>query len=225
MVMIRILITLLAVSFATLPLMADDSAAGSIFVELLEHRFTNDVALLDAEAEYGTRANRAVFKLVSLSANGETEAAAALLFRRALSETSDFQAGIEFTDDTSHFVLGFRAQAPHHIDTELVTLFDGQGDGYLIGKVEHHWTLSDRIELWPRLEVIAAFQDDEANATGAGPSVALADLRLRYEMHPRFMPYVGISWERSLGDTARMLEAAGEDKSITTMVIGASFAF
>ncbi len=225
MIMIRILITCFALSFAALPSLADDTAAGSVFVEILEYRFANDIALLDAEAEYGTQTDRAVVKLVTLSADGETEAAAALLYRRALSETFDLQAGMEFSDDNSHFVLGFQAQAPHHVGTELVTLIDGNGDGYLVGKVERIWTLGDRLKLWPRLEVIAAFQDDDASATRAGLSVALADLRLRYELHPRFMPYVGVSWEQALGDTAATLEAAGEDKSIITAVMGASFAF
>jgi copper resistance protein B len=135
------------------------------------------------------------------------------------------QAGVEFSDDTRQFVLGFQAQAPHHISTELVTLFDERGDGYLIAKAEHDFVLAERLVLWPRLEVIGASQDDEANATGRGLSAALADLRLRYEMRPRFIPYVGVSWGQALGDSASMLEAAGEDTSVVTLVAGASFAF
>ena len=69
MIMIRILITLVGLSCAALTVMADDAASGSVVVEFLEYRFANNVALLDAEAEYGTRANRAVFKLVTLLTN------------------------------------------------------------------------------------------------------------------------------------------------------------
>lgn len=225
MIMIRILILLVGLSFATVPSLADDPTSGSVSVEFLEYRLTNDTTLVDAEAEYGTHTHRAVLKLVTLSANGETDAATALLYRRAMAETLDFQVGVEVSGDVSNFVLGFQAQAPHDIKTELVTLFAESGKGYLIGKIEHDFMLAEHLVLWPRLEVFAAFQDDEATATGRGLSAALADLRLRYEMHPRFMPYVGVSWERALGNSARMLESAGEDTSIVTAVAGASFAF
>lgn len=223
--MIRILITLICLSLAASPGLADDSASGSVFVELLEYRFANDVALLDAEAEYGTQKNRVALKFVGLSSREETETVAALLYRRAISETFDLQAGVEFAGEVNNLVLGFQAQAPHHVDTEFVTLLDEQGNGYLIGKVEHDFALSEKLVLWPRFEVLAAFQNDEANATGSGLSIALTDLRLRYEVHPGFMPYFGVSWELALGDSARMLEAAGEDKSLVTVVAGASFLF
>jgi copper resistance protein B len=221
--MIRILI--ICLFFLCTPLFASEPPEGSVFVELLEYRFANDVALLDAEAEYGTQKNRVALKFVGLSSREETETAAALLYRRAISETFDLQAGVEFAGDVNNLVIGFQAQAPHHVDTEFVTLLDEHGNGYLIGKIEHDFALSEKLVLWPRFEVLAAFQDDEANATGSGLSIALTDLRLRYEMHPSFMPYLGVSWELALGDSARMLEAAGEDKSVVTVVAGASFLF
>ena len=223
--MIRIRILLLILSFGAPPLLAEDSVNGSVFVEFLEYRFANDAMLLDAEAEYGSPSNRLALKFVAVSAHSDTETAAALLYRRTLSRAFDLQAGVEFSGDTNNLVLGFQAQAPHHINTEVLTLFNEHGDGRLIAKIERDFGLTERLVLWPRLEIFAAFQDDEADATAKGLSFALADLRLRYEVSPRFMPYVGVSWERALGDSATMLEAAGEEYSVVTAVAGASFAF
>ena len=108
--MIRILI--ICLFFLCTPLFASEPPEGSVLIELLEYRFANDVALLDAEAEYGTQKNRVALKFVGLSSREETETAAALLYRRAISETFDLQAGVEFAGDVNNLVIGFQAQAP-----------------------------------------------------------------------------------------------------------------
>ena len=55
---------------------------------------------------------------------------------------------------------------------------------------------------------------------GAGPSDIELGLRLRYEIAREFAPYVGVNWERKLGDTADYARAAGDKPSATSLVIG-----
>ena len=55
---------------------------------------------------------------------------------------------------------------------------------------------------------------------GRGLTYAEAGLRLRYERSEKFAPYVGLSWERSLGRTARMERAADEDPETKSLVFG-----
>ena len=45
-------------------------------------------------------------------------------------------------------------------------------------------------------------------------------LRLRYEIRREFAPYVGVSYLRKTGDTARFARAAGEDVHATSFVVG-----
>jgi copper resistance protein B len=47
-----------------------------------------------------------------------------------------------------------------------------------------------------------------------------AGLRLRYEVHRKFAPYIGIVQERAFGDTADFRHALGEDQSDTRIVAG-----
>lgn len=221
--MLLILILLLVLPCA--PLFASEKPASSLSVEHLEYRFAEDAALFDGEVEFGTTDHRVALKLVALTARPDTESAVSLLYRHAISERFDIQAGIEVVNGTRNFVFGVQGQAPHHVDTEVLAIIDEHGDGFLSAKLEHDVSISESLVLWPRLEVIGALQDDADSGIGAGLSGVLVELRLRYESRSRFMPYIGLSWERSLGDTARVLEIAGENQSMTTALAGVSFTY
>jgi copper resistance protein B len=45
-------------------------------------------------------------------------------------------------------------------------------------------------------------------------------LRLRYEIRREFAPYVGVSYERSFGDTADFVRAHGESAGSTRFIVG-----
>ena len=80
--------------------------------------------------------------------------------------------------------------------------------------------LGGRIVLQPSAEINASAEDVPALGLGRGLSYAEAGLRLRYRAADAFAPYVGVSWERSLGRTARMARAAGEDVGGEGVVVG-----
>ncbi len=65
-----------------------------------------------------------------------------------------------------------------------------------------------------------AAQNVPANEIGSGLSSAELGLRLRYEFEREFAPYVGVSWERKIGNTAEFARAAGERVGSTSLVIG-----
>ena len=52
-----------------------------------------------------------------------------------------------------------------------------------------------------------------------------AGLRLRYEITPDVAPYVGVSFNRLYGDTARMSRDDGEDIGQTRWVAGVRLRF
>jgi copper resistance protein B len=45
-------------------------------------------------------------------------------------------------------------------------------------------------------------------------------LRLRYEIRRELAPYIGVSYDRKTGGTARLVRAAGEDAGGTRFVVG-----
>ena len=55
---------------------------------------------------------------------------------------------------------------------------------------------------------------------GSGLSTAELGLRLRYEIRREFAPYVGISYDRRFGDTARLARAQGQGAASTSLVLG-----
>ena len=77
-------------------------------------------------------------------------------------------------------------------------------------------------DLWaqPSFELNASANDVPELGLGRGLTYAEAGLRLRYEISPRFAPYLGVSWERSLGQTAGYARAAGDDVEAATLVVG-----
>ena len=107
------------------------------------------------------------------------------------------------------------------------------GDGFLstkgdvLGRVEGYYDqrITQRLILQPRAEVNFAAQDIPERAIGAGFTKIEPGLRLRYEIAREFAPYVGVSQEWRIGDSADFARAAGEDPSVTNYVVGVRFWF
>jgi copper resistance protein B len=55
---------------------------------------------------------------------------------------------------------------------------------------------------------------------GAGLTSIEAGLRLRYELAPEFAPYLGVEYERKLGETADFARAEGDDPGGWALLIG-----
>ncbi|MEA3011030.1 MAG: copper resistance protein [Sphingomonadales bacterium] len=60
---------------------------------------------------------------------------------------------------------------------------------------------------------------------GRGFGYAEAGLRLRYEIKEAFAPYVGLSWSRDLGRTARLTREEGDDPETKSLVMGVRSSF
>jgi copper resistance protein B len=79
--------------------------------------------------------------------------------------------------------------------------------------------------LQPSWELDASASDVPALGLGRGFTYAELGLRLRYEIREAFAPYVGVSWSRDLGRTARLDRAAGEDPETKSLVAGVRSSF
>lgn len=105
--------------------------------------------------------------------------------------------------------------------------------GYLSNKGEtsarlagyYNQPLAGALILQPSAELDYYGEDVPEFGLGRGFGYAEAGLRLRYEVKEAFAPYVGLSWSRDLGRTARLTREEGEDPETKSVVMGVRSAF
>ncbi len=121
--------------------------------------------------------------------------------------------------------IGIEGLAPYWFDLGASAFVSTKGD--VLARVEGDidQRITQRLILQPRVEANFAAQNIPENGIGAGLSNLELGLRLRYEVAREFAPYVGVSWDRRFGETARIARAAGERASSTSFVSGIRFWF
>ncbi|MCF4984439.1 copper resistance protein B, partial [Pseudomonas syringae] len=63
-------------------------------------------------------------------------------------------------------------------------------------------------------------KNDPQSGIGYGLSETELGLRLRYEIRREFAPYIGVTWNRSYGNSADYAREEGEDRSEARLVLG-----
>ena len=180
----------------------------------------------DGEGWFGGDINRLVIKSEGSGsfAEGPDDAEVQALYSRAIGPYFNLQAGLrhDFTPNPSrtYATVGFEGLAPYWFEVEGALFLSNKGD--VLGRLEGYYDqrITQRLILQPRAELNLAAQDVPETGIGAGLSDIELGLRLRYEIAREFAPYVGVSWDRKLGDTADFARAAGEDSSSTSVVLG-----
>ena len=151
------------------------------------------------------------------------------LYSKAVGPYWNLQAGIRQAflsgPDRVYAVIGIEGLAPYWLEVEASLFLSSKGD--LLGRAEAYYDqrITQRLVLQPRAELNFAAQDVPENRIGSGLSDAELGLRLRYEIRREFAPYVGFSWERRLGHTARYARRAGESVGGASFVAGLRFWF
>lgn len=146
------------------------------------------------------------------------------LYSRAIDPWFNLQAGLrqDFGEgpDRSYAVIGIDGLAPYWFEVGAEAFLSTRGDAHLRLEASYDQRITQRLILQPAAEFNLAAQDVPELGIGAGPSDIELGLRLRYEIAREFAPYVGVNWERKLGDTADHARAAGDRPSATSLVIG-----
>ena len=180
----------------------------------------------DGEGWYGGDIHRLVIKSEGEGAFGDRLDGADVqaLYSRAIDPYFDLQAGLRHVvgpgPDRSYATVGIEGLAPYWFEVEAAAFLSDRGDLLARAEAWYDQRLTQRLILQPRIEAGVAAQDMPANRIGSGLSDVEAGLRLRYELRREFAPYVGLSWERRFGDTARFARAAGERAGGTAFVAG-----
>ncbi|MBN8278997.1 MAG: copper resistance protein B [Gammaproteobacteria bacterium] len=191
----------------------------------------NDGYRWDGEFWLGGDLNRLTLKTEGEGQTGEGADAVEIqaLYSRAIGPYFNLQAGVrhdfEPSPSRTYATVGFEGLAPYWFEVEGALFLSDKGD--LLGRLEGYYDqrITQRLIIQPRVELNLAGQDVPENRIGSGLSNVELGLRLRYEFSPEFGPYVGVSWDRAYGDTARFERAAGDDSSTMSVVAGIRFWF
>jgi copper resistance protein B len=180
----------------------------------------------DGEGWFGGDIDRLVVKTEGEGAfRRRVEAAEVqVLYARAIDPYWNLQAGIRQDLGAgarrTYATLGIEGLAPYWFDVEGSVFVSTQGDVLARGEAWYDQRLTQRAILQPRVEVNFTAQDVPASRIGAGLSSAELGLRLRYEIRREFAPYIGVSWERRYGATARYARADGDGTGGVALAIG-----
>ncbi|WP_022698143.1 copper resistance protein B [Euryhalocaulis caribicus] len=198
-----------------------------ILADRLEWQSGNgdEIFVWDGSAWYGGDYNRVWVETEGETLiDGETEAAEIeLLYGRAISPYFDVQAGIRQDiepDARTYAQVGIQGLAPYWFEVDLEGYLSEEGDFTAAFEAEYDLLLTQRLILQPRIETGFAFQDAPERDLGAGFTELETGVRLRYEIKREIAPYIGVSWSRTLGETASIARSLGEKEDAVSAVIG-----
>lgn len=129
-----------------------------------------------------------------------------LVYSRAIAPFWDAQIGLAYdkNDDASKTwgEIAISGLAPYYFETRAALLVNGDGNVGLRLDAEYEALLTQKLILTPSLEADFYTKDDQDMHTGSGLSSIEAGLRLRYEFIREFAPYIGVTWEKTFGNTS-----------------------
>ena len=193
-------------------------------------RAGHDGLLWDLQGYYGTPTSKFWFKSEGEAALGEgvEDAEVQARWSKAVAPYWDLQVGVrqDLAGETdTHAVIGSQGLAPYMFEIDAALFLSQRGDLTARIEAELDQRITQKLILQPRVELSLAAQDNAARKVGAGIDKIEAGLRLRYEIVPEFAPYIGLEQGWKLGGSARYARLAGEDPSVTSLVMGVRFWF
>ncbi len=157
------------------------------------------------------------------------EAEVQVLYSRAIDPYWNVQGGVryDFKPDPSrvYATVALEGLAPSFFDVEGALFLSNKGELMARASGWYDQRITQRLILQPRGEVNLAAQNSRSIGVGAGLSDIELGLRLRYDIHRQFAPYVGVEYSRAFGRTRRYLRQEGEDPDSLSFLAGIRFWF
>jgi len=206
-------------------------------VDVLEYRpstgggeSTNDYRW-DIEGWYGGDYNRLWFKSEGqqdTAFKADYDVDFQLLYGRFIQKHYDFQIGPRVETQTfrgrnvtrGFGAIGIEGFVPYSYEMEATMFIDQNGAVSARLSLTKDLLLTQRLILQTRFETNAAIQRVERFTTGSGLNNLEFGVRLRYEIRRELAPYVGISLDKSFGETSTLVRQEGGDPSQIRFVVG-----
>lgn len=206
-------------------------------VDVLEYRprtggnGSNSDYRWDIEGWYGGDYNRLWFKSEGqqdTAFKADYDVDFQLLYGRFLWKYYDIQVGGRM--ETQSFrggnvtrglaVIGLQGIVPYNYEFESAVFIDQSGAVSARLSYTKDFLLTQRWILQGRFQTNLAIQRVEEFTTGSGLNNLEFGARLRYEIRREFAPYIGLSFDRSFGETATLVRQQGGDSSQIRFVVG-----
>jgi copper resistance protein B len=216
-----------------------ESLYGAVLIDQLEYRggSGSNIGAWEGQAYYGGDYNK-----VWINTRGEynskaralERAEAQVLYSRLISYFFNAQAGVrqdigirpnEGTPARTHLVLGIEGLLPNLFEANFQFFVDHRGTVAARFEGSYDAYLTQRLVLQPQVEINAAANSDPQSRLGSGFTRLETGLRLRYEVTREFAPYIGVQYERVLGETANIYKRAGEERELLSAVAGVRLFF
>lgn len=187
----------------------------------------NDRARWDMEAFVGNDYDKLFFKSEG-TFDGRTrkfdEARIQALYSRMISYFFDFQVGVRHDlspkPSRTYAVIGIEGLAPgfFEIDADAYISQKGELSASLTGWYD--LLITNRLVLQPRVDLRLQLQSVPELELGSGLTDFELGARLRYEFTRNVAPYIGVSWDRKVGETASIARINQKQPSSVNFVAG-----
>lgn len=186
-----------------------------------------DSARWDMEAFVGSDYNKLFFKSEGLydgKARRFDEAQFQVLYSRLISYFFDLQVGVrhDFRPKPSrtYAVIGIEGLAPGFFEIDADAYISQKGE--ISGQFTAFYDLlvTNRLVLQPRIDVRAQLQRVSELDLGSGITDFELGARLRYEFTREIAPYIGVTWDRKVGETAMIAKRNDEPTSSVYFAAG-----
>ena len=180
----------------------------------------------DGEAWFGADINRFTLKSEGGGSfsGGFENAEIQALYSRAIDPYFNLQAGVR-QDLASRLhqtygAFGIEGLAPYWFEVSGTMFVSTRGN--VLARLEGYYdqNITQRLVLQPRVELNFAAQNTPEEETGVGLVNAELGLRLRYEITREFAPYVGISYDTRVGQSASYAAQEGKPVNNLSFVAG-----
>ena len=128
-----------------------------------------------------------------------------LVYSRAIAPFWNAEIGLAYdkNEDASQTwgEVAIAGLAPYYFETRAALLFNSDGNVGLRLDAEYEALFTQKLILTPSLEADFYTKNDGQMNIGSGLSSIEAGLRLRYEFVRELAPYIGVTWEKTFGNT------------------------
>lgn len=205
-----------------------DSALNTYFLaDKLEWQDADDASTLawDLSGWIGGDTDRLWLRSEGERSNGKTEdAEIQALWGHAISPWWDVVSGVrqDFKPGAPQTwaAFGLQGMALYNFEAEATAFIGENGQSAVRLEGDYDILLTNRLILQPTAELNVYGKNDPQRGLGSGLSNTEAGLRLRYETRREFAPYIGVTWNRTYGNTADYAREEGEDRSEARLVFG-----
>jgi copper resistance protein B len=150
------------------------------------------------------------------------------MYSHAVTAYFNLQTGIRYdlaygsgkTLSRGFAVIGVEGLAPYLFEVNGHLFVSQKGDVSFRIEGENDLFLTQRLIAQPRVGLNLAVQQVKEFGIGSGINNVELGFRLRYEIRRQFAPYIGISWNRKLGQTADFARFDDESVSRLGLVAG-----